>query len=251
MTDINYRKSKTVDALDMTDFFAENISYLAIVVVLMLTGTGLPIPEEIPIVFAGWAAATGILNPWLAFACCILGAVLGDCIIYSIGYHFGHNLRSHRGLARFLHAEREAQVERMIDKHGLKVFFVARFLVGLRSSVYLAAGIMRVPFRKFILIDGICATLVISIFFWLAFHFAEEIERLMKWIRGAEATLTVVVVLAIVAVVFIYWRRRRRRWARVLKRRLRQKLAAAETSRDAEPVSRVAADTKQHDAATS
>ena len=44
--------------------------YLGIVLVLVLSGFGLPIPEEVPVVMAGILAAHGTLDPGLAFAAC-------------------------------------------------------------------------------------------------------------------------------------------------------------------------------------
>ena len=38
---------------------------------------------------AGIAAASGRVDPWGALAACLVGALVGDCIMYAIGYHFG------------------------------------------------------------------------------------------------------------------------------------------------------------------
>ena len=74
-----------------------------------------------------------VLNPWGALACCVCGAIAGDAIMYWIGYHFGRGvLREHRWWARCVTPKRECQVERMFERHGLKLFFVTRFLVALR-----------------------------------------------------------------------------------------------------------------------
>jgi membrane protein DedA with SNARE-associated domain len=197
----------------MTGFFLEHGSYVAIVVVLVLTGAGLPIPEEVPIVTAGILSAHGQLNPWLALVCCLIGALAGDGVMYWIGYHFGRNvLREHHWWTRFVKPSREAQIEQMIGRHGLKVLFLARFLVGLRSPVYLSAGILRVPFRRFLLIDLFCATTVIGTFFALSYRYGTVIVR---WIRRIEISLSVVVVLVLIVVVVYFWRRHRRSPAEV------------------------------------
>jgi len=186
-----------------------HLAYVGIAVFLMLTGAGLPIPEEVFIIAAGVASAHGALNPWLALSACLFGALAGDCVMYWIGYHFGRNVvREYPRWARFVKPEREAHIEEMIEKHGLKVFFLARFLVGLRSPVYLAAGILRVPFRRFLLIDLFCATMVIGTFFVLSYKYGTVIVR---WIRLGEGSLTVIVVLVLVAAGVYYWRRRRRK----------------------------------------
>lgn len=193
----------------MTEFLISHGSYLLITVVLILTGSGLPIPEEVPIIAAGILASTGHLDPWLALVSCLAGALLGDCLMYAIGYHFGRSVvLDHPWWAHFVKPEREAQIEKMIEQHGLKVFLLARFLVGLRSPVYLSAGILRVPFRRFLLIDLFCATAVIGTFFLLSFYFGQTITR---WIRGGEVVLTAIVVVVLLGIGLYFWRRHRRR----------------------------------------
>jgi membrane protein DedA with SNARE-associated domain len=193
----------------MAEFFLSPGSYFAIFIVMVLTGSGLPIPEEVPIIAAGLASANESMNPWIAFACCLSGALIGDCIMYYIGYHFGRGvLQDHRWFARFITPQREAQIEEKFRLHGLGVFFVARFLVGLRSPVYLTAGILRVSFRRFLMIDLICATAVVGTFFSLTYFFGKPI---MAWVRKAELGLTIAVVMLVIAVAVILWQRYKKR----------------------------------------
>lgn len=196
----------------MDDLLLTHGSYLAITVVLILTGSGLPVPEEVPIIAAGILAANETLNPPAAFACCLFGALVGDCIMYWIGYHFGRAvLQDHPWFARWVTPERETRIEDMFCQHGLKVFFVARFLVGLRSPVYLTAGILRVSFKRFFLIDLFCATAVVGTFFGLTYYFGKDIS---KWVRDAEVGLTIGVVIASACAAFYLWRRYRRKKGR-------------------------------------
>jgi membrane protein DedA with SNARE-associated domain len=197
------------------DIFSHG-SYLIITIVLILTGSGLPVPEEAPIIYAGLLAGAGSLNPWIALACCIFGAIVGDSIMYWIGYHFGRGvLRDHPWFARWVTPEREDQIEAMFKHHGLKVFFVTRFLVGLRSPVYLTAGILQVSFKRFFMIDLFCATMVVSTFFGITYKFGQNGQVILKWVRKAEVAVSIGVVIAIVGVAFYLWRR------------YKQKLAAA------------------------
>ena len=195
----------------MTDLLLSHGSYLGIILFMILTGAGLPLPEEVAIVAAGVLASVGRLDPWLALGACLFGALVGDCIMYWIGRHFGRRvLREHHWWNRFVKPEREAQVEQMLRDHGFKVLFLSRFLVGLRSPVYLSAGILRLPFRRFLLYDLFCATVVIGTFFGLSYYFGEAIYR---WIRGFEYGATAIAVVVIVSIVVYFWRRRVRRLA--------------------------------------
>jgi membrane protein DedA with SNARE-associated domain len=196
----------------LLEFFSQGATaYAGIVVLLVLTGAGLPIPEELPVFAAGVLSRHGTLHWGLAYAACLLGALGGDCVMYGIGRYFGRSyLRQRHWFAPFLTPEREAVIEDNIKRHGLKVCFVARFLVGLRSPVFLAAGILRVPFRRFILTDLFCATVVVTFFFSLGYIFANQIRDWLDRIRHAEYTITGAA-LAVIAVVGLYFYIRRRR----------------------------------------
>ncbi len=186
-------------------------TYLGIGLGLVLTGMGLPVPEEVFLIVAGAASRDGSLNPWLALATCLIGAVLGDCLIYAIGYQFGQSVLRTRGwLARWLHPERERQMEQMISRHGLKALLLARFLVGVRGTVYLAAGVLRVPFLRFLAVDAISATAVVGTVFGLSYVFGNQIRTWWLWIRRAEVALTAGAAAAIVAVVVYVIVRHRR-----------------------------------------
>jgi len=189
------------------DFVLHNGGYLGIILFLMLTGCGLPIPEEVPIVLAGIFSSQGRLEPGWAFAACLFGALLGDSLMYAIGYHFGHGLvAAHPKFGKFVGAQREAYFEQAIQRHGFKVMLLARFMVGIRGPVYLAAGVVRIPFRRFLLWDLVCATLVVGTFFGLSYTYGEQITDLL---RDAEMKLSLIA-LAVIGVLALWWMRRRR-----------------------------------------
>jgi membrane protein DedA with SNARE-associated domain len=191
-------------------------SYLGIFLLMVATGCGLPVPEEVFIVGAGVLSANGELRPEFAFAATLLGALVGDALMYGIGYRFGHSLlRRHPKLSKLVGADREEYFEGAVKRHGFKVLLMARFMVGVRGPVYLAAGTVRMPFLKFLLWDMVCATLVVGLFFGLAFFFGEEITDLIK---EAEIGFTILVLTigGVVAAYFALRRHRRRLLERVI-----------------------------------
>jgi len=194
----------------MFDWF-ERGSYLGIVVFLTLTGIGLPVPEEVPIVAAGVASRAQALHWYYALPACLVGALLGDSLMYAIGRFFGAKvLKEHPWWSGFLTPEREQTIEALINKHGIKAFFVARFLVGLRSPFYLTAGILRVKYRWFLFADFVCASVVIGGFFGLAYLFGDRITGLIQSIERSFTVVAVLVSLVALAVVAFFSFRKRR-----------------------------------------
>lgn len=183
----------------MLQFFVEHhLGYLGIVLFLAMCGCGIPIPEEVPLVFAGVLSSQGALEPWLAFGSCLLGALLGDSIMYAIGRRFGHTwLTQHPSVSRFIDADKEEEFEHVVQRHGFKVLVLTRFLVGVRGPVYYAAGAAKVPYLRFLMWDFIGATMVVSIVFGLAYRFGDGIAKI---VREAEEVATVVVILGLMSV---------------------------------------------------
>lgn len=218
------RQCRASRSLSMFDTLINDVlPYVGLGIPIVLTGMGFPVPEELLVIGAGIATHNGVFEPVAALLTCIVAAVLGDCCMYGIGYHFGHGLlREHRWFSRLLNPRVERQMEQKLRQHGLKVLFVTRFLIGVRTSVYVAAGVLRVPFRQFIFCDVISASVVVSLFFGLSYLFAEQFGNLWEKIKRAEVALSVVVVTAILGTVIYFYVRRRRRADRIRLRRLRR-----------------------------
>src|SRR5262245_6116 len=192
-------------------------SYLGIVAFLILTGCGLPLPEELAYIAAGIATAFHQLHWFLALPACLVGALLGDLVMYGMGRAFGRGLMRRRWLSRWLNENTEARAEEMIRRHGLKVFLLGRFLVGVRAPMYVAAGVLRMRLARFLLVDAICASIVISLVFGLSWLLGSHLQSMYsspeelrhdihRWIRDSQWAVTVIVLLAAIGVgVYFLW----------------------------------------------
>jgi membrane protein DedA with SNARE-associated domain len=184
-------------------------SYLGFFVFIALTGCGMPIPEEAAIVVAGVLSSQAKLDWHIAFAVCLAGAVVGDSFMYAIGYRWGHGIfTSHPRFAKLFAAENEQQFQKAVEAHALKVMVLARFLVGVRAPVYVMTGVVRLPYRRFLLYDVISASLVVGAVFGLSYLFGEQVAG---WVKHAEARATIVVLLIVIAIGAIAYYRHRER----------------------------------------
>jgi membrane protein DedA with SNARE-associated domain len=182
-------------------------SYIGFFVFIALTGCGMPIPEEAAVVVAGVLSSQDKLDWRIAFAVCLAGAVVGDSFMYAIGYRWGHGIfTSHPRFAKLFASENEEQFQKAVEAHALKVMLLARFLVGIRAPVYVMTGVVRLPFRRFLVYDIISASLVVSVVFGLSYLFGEQVTG---WVRHAEIRATIVVALIVIAAVAILYYRNR------------------------------------------
>jgi len=133
--------------------FLLDLRYLAMFGILLLCGTGLPLPEEVTLVGSGLMVGWGEANFWITSLACVAGILAGDSIIFGLGYHYGGPFLRSRPMRLFLSRRRQKKVARFFDKHGTKAVFFARFFAGVRIGVYAYAGSQRMCWRKFIFLD--------------------------------------------------------------------------------------------------
>src|SRR4051794_37784626 len=182
-------------------------SYIGFFLFIALTGCGLPLPEEVAIVVAGVLSSQNQLDWRIAFAVCLAGAVVGDSFMYGIGYRWGHGIfTSHPRFAKLFASENDQQFQKAVEAHALKVMLLARFLVGIRAPVYVMTGVVRLPFRRFLLYDVISASMVVGVVFGLSYLFGEQVK---DWVKHAEIRATIIVLLVIIsALAILYYRNR-------------------------------------------
>jgi membrane protein DedA with SNARE-associated domain len=188
--------------------FAEN-GYVAVFIALMICGAGLPLPEDITLVAGGVIAGLGYANVHVMFALTMFGVLLGDAAIFLLGHHYGPRMLKWRLVARVLTPERYARVQEKFDRYGNRVLFFARFLPGMRTTVYITAGTThRVSFWRFLLIDTLAALISVPFWVYLGYIGANNHEWLVMWMRRGQTSLWVVVGLLLVTLLVLWWRHR-------------------------------------------
>ena len=75
--------------------------------------------------------------------------------------------------------QREHALMEAYRRHAAKTIFTARHVMGVRAAAFLTAGIARVPFWKFILVDGAAAMIGVPIGFALAYFFTDQLEEIL------------------------------------------------------------------------
>jgi membrane protein DedA with SNARE-associated domain len=178
----------------LTEQLIGKLGYLGIALILILGGLGLPIPEEAPIIVAAILSRNGTLSWPLAFASCLGGVLLGDMVVYLLGYFYGEKVLSLRLTRRLLTRQREAQIQGYFHRHGFKILVSGRFVPGFRTAAYLTAGILKLPPVKLLLTDTVAASLSTLLMFGLGYAFAYQIQN---GIREVQHWVTVLVAVSV------------------------------------------------------
>lgn len=193
--------------------WAEEFAYVGVAIVLLASGFGLPIPEDLPLITGGYLAGTGRADPTIMVIVAFLSVMGGDSIVYALGRLYGFQLTRIRFVRMFLSKKRVERAEQLFHKHGGKTLFVARFLPGLRAATFFIAGTFRISYWKFLFFDGTAALISVPLIVLLAWFFADQIDQVRHWSRTAQFLLGMVVLSAVLCyfAVKLYRGYRRRR----------------------------------------
>ena len=187
--------------------FTEN-GYLAVFIILMICGFGLPIPEDISLVAGGVISGLGYANVDVMCAVGIAGVLAGDILMFVLGRIFGERALRLRWVAYLLTPRRYALVQAKFTRYGNRLMFVARFLPGLRSPIYLTAGMTRrVSFMRFFLLDGLAALISVPVWVYLGHYGALNHEWLLTWLGRSKVIVFILVAVFVGLVARYFWRR--------------------------------------------
>lgn len=178
--------------------------YAGLTLGLIVCGIGLPIPEEATFLAAGFIGRKLGANPWLLCLSGMAGILIGDLIPYFAGRHLGPALMDRPFFRRFLAPEKRTQIEAFFKKRGSKAIFIARFLGGLRTPSFLAAGAMGVPLGVFILWDALGALISCPTSIWLAYLYG---ERAIEWVEQCQKYVMILAAGIVVLFLFRWWRK--------------------------------------------
>ncbi|MEU2870197.1 DedA family protein [Streptomyces olivoreticuli] len=128
--------------------------YLLVGGVIGLESLGIPLPGEIVLVSATLMAATqDHINPYVLGVCAVAGAIVGDSIGYLIGRKGGQPLLDWLGrkFPKHFGSHHVATAERSFKKWGMWAVFVGRFIALLRIFAGPLAGVLKMPYWKFLI----------------------------------------------------------------------------------------------------
>ncbi|MGD0835968.1 MAG: DedA family protein [Polyangia bacterium] len=183
--------------------------YAKLAGILLLCGLGLPIPEDVSLIAAGYLAHLGTVELHTVFLVCFAAVLCGDSLAFVVGRGIGTKLLATHFGHRYFSPRRQLRVRAYFRTYGSKVVFVARFLPGLRFSIFLSAGMLHVRAYVFIVYDALAALLSVPILVYTAWFFGDRIDQVLKWAKRSEyGILILAVILALFLAVKLYRKRR-------------------------------------------
>ena len=176
-------------------YFVE-YGYWTVAVVLLLENAGIPLPGETTLLFAAFLAfSEHRLTLWGIIVVGVIACTIGDNLGYWIGHHGGRRLIEQQRRIFRISEEHLQRGERFFYRYGSFTVFFARFIFGMRIIAGPLAGVLKMPWRKFLLFNFLGALLWVSSVASLGYFFGSRWEWLMNELEETEIALAVLLVM--------------------------------------------------------
>ena len=153
--------------------------------------------EDAAAIGAGLLLAAGRISWPAAFLACFLGIWLGDMGLYALARFAGRNWFEKLVLKK--HSAKVARSENWFRERGTTILIFSRAIPGTRLPTYLAAGFLRVPLARFLIITGAAALVWTFIILFLTQVFGAHITQWLGRYQSGSLFLLGAGILLVVA----------------------------------------------------
>ena len=169
-----------------------------------------PLPSEVFLPLAGFAASRGDLSLVAAIVWTTIGSVVGALALYGLGAALGRNrLRAIAARMPLMDVGDIDKAEAWFARHGPKAVFFGRMVPLVRSMISVPAGVERMSIPLFLALTA-AGSLIWNSIFVVAGYLLGENWHIVESYAGILSKV-VLVAIAIAVVVFVIMRIRRRR----------------------------------------
>jgi membrane protein DedA with SNARE-associated domain len=182
-------------------------SILLVFAWLAIGAFGAPLPEDAALLAAGVLVQRGAVHPVVAVIVVAVGVLGGDALLFFMARRLGPAAYRRKFFQRILPPERRAKIERAYERHGGLLVVIARFVAGIRASVFAMAGIAGMRPRRFLLWDAVAACVSIPLVMGLGYFGASHLDDIRESIATARLWMLAALVIVIVIGAVILRRR--------------------------------------------
>ena len=169
-------------------------AYITIFGVAIIENVIPPMPGDMIVVFGGYMAGLGLLDPFLVVILSTLGGGIGFMTMYAIGYRVGNGLLDPNRY-RWLPESKLDTARSKLDRWGFLLVAANRFLSGLRSVISLAVGMAQMHVTKTSIWCTVSALVWTSLIVGAGFYLGDNWEVVGGYLQTYGAIVTAIIVL--------------------------------------------------------
>ncbi len=189
------------------------LGYPGITALMFIESSFVPFPSEVVLPPAGYLAAKGQMNAWVAAGAGLTGSLLGALFNYYLAVWVGEPFLRKHGRYFFVSTQKLDRAEAFFRRHGEIGTFLGRLVPVVRQLISVPAGLARMHLGRFAAFTALGAGIWCAILTYIGFLLGRHEETLRVaavHTYTRRALLYLLPVLALILVGYVLWYRRRR-----------------------------------------
>ncbi|MDO4251577.1 MAG: DedA family protein [Moraxella sp.] len=166
-----------------------------------------PIPSELIMPAAGFAASKGTMGLFAVIVAGTLGSVLGALPLYYLGTVFDEKrllgLTEKYGKYVLVKPSDVTNAQAWFNKYGYWVIFFGRMIPAIRSLISIPAGMNRMPMLPFLLLTTIGSAIWTSLLAYAGFVLGANYSKVEAFISPISKVVVVIVLIVVAMIAFI------------------------------------------------
>jgi membrane protein DedA with SNARE-associated domain len=174
-------------SLTTVESLIQHYGYFFLLILSILEG-------PIVTVIAGFIASLGFYNIFAVFCIVVLGDIIGDVVLYSIG-HAGRRRYARTGKLLGLSKNSIEKVTKHFDMHSGKTVFWGKITHSIGFAVLLASGLVGMPIGDFILYNFLGTVPKSLVLVIVGYYFGSAYNSIGSYIDKISFVIFIVIVL--------------------------------------------------------
>ncbi len=166
-------------------------AYALVFFLLVACGIGAPMNEDIVLLVASALTLSGVMEPLPLIVVAWFGLILGDLIAFHWGHRFGPRLLRTKFFSRIVSEQRLVDFQQLFFRYGPAYIFVIRFLPGIRTALFFAAGSLKLPYRYLLIYDGAAALIELPLLIYAVRYVGGRWRELLLMIQQFQVYLLI------------------------------------------------------------
>ena len=183
--------------------------YLLVPGLFFLATVGFPFPEELILLFCGYAVHYHGVRAEFIVPICFFGIVMADTMVYGYGRLLGEKFIRKLPSRVILPGQALFRIEDYFQHYGAWTVFLARFISGFRYATFLTAGISRMKLRKIIPADLAANLIFAPSVIYLGYRLAHKLDKAVMIVDKVRHFSVFVIPLVIFTISLLLIRRSR------------------------------------------
>lgn len=158
--------------------FLKHYGYFAMLPLMIIEG-------PVVTIISAMLASLGAFSWPIVLLFSIAGDMIGDILLYGAGYKWGMEFVHHFGKYMGITEKLVLRMQKYFEKHGGKTIFAVKSTTGLCWATFVAAGIVKMKFKKFVqysFLGGVVWSGFLVAMGYFYGYLWKEIKQYISWV---------------------------------------------------------------------